>query len=202
MKKGIFVSASLALLLLSGCGEKEEMQSDVSNQASEVTQDVVQDVKSDEKKTETIDSDTQDKSVEDTKEVVKTIEGDDNSTQTIDADIKDSSTQTNEEVVKEVEQKSKDMQEDVEKLTSNQESGKELYEAKCKSCHGDQAQQKGLGKSEIIAGWDSAKIANSLKGYKSGDINQYGLGGTMKATVSTMNNEQIQKVSDYISTLK
>ncbi|MFP4486230.1 MAG: c-type cytochrome [Campylobacterales bacterium] len=202
MKKGIFISASLALLLLSGCGEKEEIQSDVSNKASEVTQEVVQDVKSDEKKTETIDSDTKNESAEVTKEAVEALEEDDNSTQSIDADIKDSSTQTNEEIVKEVEQESKDMQEDVEKLTSNQESGKELYEAKCQSCHGDQAQLRGLGKSEVIAGWDSAKIVNSLKGYKSGDINKYGLGATMKTTLSTMNDEQIQKVSDYISTLK
>ncbi len=54
--------------------------------------------------------------------------------------------------------------------------GAALFRSKCSSCHGLKAQNRALGKSEVIAKWDSKKIANALHGYKNGTF-----GGSMKA---------------------
>jgi len=55
--------------------------------------------------------------------------------------------------------------------------GAAIYKAKCFSCHGDKAAKAALNKSQIIAGWDEAKIIASLNGYKEG------VGGAMKAVM-------------------
>ena len=55
--------------------------------------------------------------------------------------------------------------------------GAALYQSKCFSCHGDKASKSALNKSQIIAGWDAAKIIASVNGYKNGE------GGPMKAVM-------------------
>ncbi len=79
--------------------------------------------------------------------------------------------------------------------------GKAVF-AKCQSCHGDKAQNKALGKSEVIAGWDAAKTEEALKGYKAGTRNKHGMGGLMKTQVSSLSDEDIKAVAAYISSLK
>lgn len=78
--------------------------------------------------------------------------------------------------------------------------GATLYK-KCAGCHGAAAEKSALNKSQIIQGWDAAKIAESLKGYKAGT---YGgpMKGLMKGQIATYSDADIQAVSDYISKLK
>ena len=78
--------------------------------------------------------------------------------------------------------------------------GAELFK-KCISCHGAKAEKSALNKSQIIAGWDAAKIEAALKGYKAGT---YGgpMKGLMKGQVGTYSDADIAAVAAYISTLK
>ncbi len=80
-------------------------------------------------------------------------------------------------------------------------NGEALYK-KCVSCHGAKAEKKALGKSEVIAGWDAAKVEEALKGYKAGTRNVHGMGGLMKGQVASYSDEDIKAVSEYISKLK
>ncbi len=78
--------------------------------------------------------------------------------------------------------------------------GAALYK-KCAGCHGAKAEKKALNKSQIIQGWDAAKIETALKGYKDGS---YGgaMKGLMKGQVASYDDAKIKSVSEYISTLK
>ena len=78
-------------------------------------------------------------------------------------------------------------------------SGRSIYTA-CSACHGQNAEKVALGKSKVMKGWDSAKIEDALNGYKNGT---YGgaMKGLMKGQVSNLSDEEIKKVSDYISKL-
>jgi cytochrome c553 len=72
---------------------------------------------------------------------------------------------------------------------------------KCAGCHGDKAQKKALNRSEVIAGWPKEKLIDAIKGYKDGT---YGgaMKGVMKGRVASLNDKDIEKVSQYISSLK
>jgi len=59
--------------------------------------------------------------------------------------------------------------------------------ASCAACHGQKAEKKALGKSQIIAGWDVAKTTAALNGYKDGSY-----GGAMKGVMKG----QSMKLSD------
>ncbi|MBW6488626.1 MAG: c-type cytochrome [Sulfurimonas sp.] len=82
---------------------------------------------------------------------------------------------------------------------STQKSGAVLYQA-CAGCHGADASKSALGKSQIIKGWDAAKIAASLHGYKAGTY-----GGAMKSLmvgqVTKLSDEDIKTLSEHISKL-
>ncbi len=77
--------------------------------------------------------------------------------------------------------------------------GAKLFTA-CSSCHGVKAEKKALGKSQVIAGWDSEKIVNALKGYKEG---AYGgaMKGIMKGQALKLNDAEMKALADYISKL-
>lgn len=76
-------------------------------------------------------------------------------------------------------------------------SGADLYKA-CASCHGQNAEKPALGKSQIIKGWDAAKIASALHGYKDGTY-----GGAMKNLMKPqsmkLSDADIKAVAEYIS---
>lgn len=77
--------------------------------------------------------------------------------------------------------------------------GKTVYKA-CSSCHGITAQNKALNKSQIIKGWESAKIISALNGYKDGSYGST-MKGVMKSQVSKLNEKEIKAVAEYISAL-
>jgi cytochrome c553 len=78
--------------------------------------------------------------------------------------------------------------------------GAALYK-KCAACHGAKAEKKALNKSQVIQGWDAAKIEAALKGYKDGS---YGgaMKGLMKGQVASYDDAKIKAVSEYIAGLK
>ncbi len=59
--------------------------------------------------------------------------------------------------------------------------------AACAGCHGASFEKAAMGKSQIVKGWDAAKIESSLKGYKDGSY-----GGAMKAVMAG----QVKALSD------
>lgn len=71
----------------------------------------------------------------------------------------------------------------------------------CATCHGAKAEKSALNKSQIIAGWDAAKITATLNGYKEGT---YGgpLKGTMTPQVKNLSADDIKALAGYISTIK
>lgn len=79
--------------------------------------------------------------------------------------------------------------------------GAALYK-KCIACHGAHAEKKALNKSEVIAGWDAAKIEESLHGYKAGTRNAHGMGALMKGQVASYSDADMKAVAEYITTLK
>ena len=81
--------------------------------------------------------------------------------------------------------------------------GKALFAQKCASCHGFKGEKKALGQSEVIAGWDAAKIKEALEGYKGKP--GYGdspMRGVMAGVAKGLNETQIKELAEYIATLK
>ena len=76
-------------------------------------------------------------------------------------------------------------------------NAKKLF-AKCAGCHGNKAQNKALGVSHVIAGWDAKKIEDALKGYKAGT---YGgsMKSIMKGQVFQLKDSDIKALAEYIS---
>ena len=78
--------------------------------------------------------------------------------------------------------------------------GAALYQSKCFSCHGAKAIKPALNKSQVIAGWDAAKIIASVNGYKNGE------GGPMKAIMkpiaSGLSADDLSAVAATIASFK
>ncbi|WP_456433103.1 c-type cytochrome [Nitratifractor sp.] len=81
------------------------------------------------------------------------------------------------------------------------EQGKALF-AKCAGCHGSDGKTPALGKSPAIAGQSKEDLVSKIEGYKAGTRNAYGMGNVMHAQVESYNEEQIEALSAYISSLK
>jgi len=79
--------------------------------------------------------------------------------------------------------------------------GLEVYK-KCIGCHGDKGELSALQKSVLIGGQESNLTIKQLTAYKNGELNQYGLGNIMKLQISTLSDEEINSVAEYIETLE
>lgn len=73
--------------------------------------------------------------------------------------------------------------------------------AACAGCHGADFSKPALGKSQIVKGWDAAKIEASLKGYKDGT---YGgpMKGVMAGQVKNLSEADIKDLSAQIAAIK
>ena len=80
-------------------------------------------------------------------------------------------------------------------------NGQELYK-KCTGCHGENGEVSALQQSAIITAQDSNLTIKELTAYKNGELNQYGLGNIMKLQLTTVSDEEISELADYISELK
>ena len=101
-----------------------------------------------------------------------------------------------EEKIQEIKQ---DIKEEPVKVVQTGKSGAEIFKA-CTACHGTNADKAALGRSKIIKGWSADKTLNALNGYKDGT---YGgaMKGLMKGQADFLNDEEMKKVSEYISKL-
>ncbi|MCJ7764382.1 MAG: c-type cytochrome [Thiovulaceae bacterium] len=79
-------------------------------------------------------------------------------------------------------------------------NGRALYVQKCASCHGISGEKVAFNQSKIIAGWDKERSMQALKGYQDGS---YGgsLKGIMKGQVESLNEKQMEAISESVSTL-
>ena len=78
--------------------------------------------------------------------------------------------------------------------------GAEIYKSKCFSCHGEKASKAALNKSQIIAGWDAAKIIASVTGYKNGEGGP--MKGVMKPIASGLSDDELKAVAATIASYK
>ena len=76
----------------------------------------------------------------------------------------------------------------------------EMIFSKCKSCHGNSAEKRALGTSQIIKGWEIAKIEKALRGYKEGTYGRE-MKNIMSAQAKALSDEEIKKVAVYIHSL-
>ena len=74
--------------------------------------------------------------------------------------------------------------------------------AACASCNGANFDKPALGKSEIVKGWDEAKIIASLNGYKAGTLNNHGMGAVMKGQVVKLSDADIADIAKQIAAIK
>ncbi len=73
---------------------------------------------------------------------------------------------------------------------------------KCVACHGISFEKSALGKSEIIAGWDTDKTYTALQTYQLGTRNTHGMGRLMSGQVGSYTDKELWSMAEYIATLK
>lgn len=78
--------------------------------------------------------------------------------------------------------------------------GAAIFE-RCAVCHGEHAEKKSLGVSEVIAGWKEDIIIERLKAYKLKNINKYGFGNMMTGQATKLSDKEMREVAHYISML-
>ena len=73
--------------------------------------------------------------------------------------------------------------------------------AACAGCHGADFSKAALGKSQVVKGWDAAKVEAALKGYKDGT---YGgpMKGVMAGQVKNLSDADIKDLSAQIAAIK
>ncbi len=186
----LLLSIATVSILFVGCTEntKEEVKATTNktiDNVAEVTQDVT-------------DSATKvvQKATEKTKDVVNKVT--ESTTPVIDevtTKVKDVA----EEVTTSVTKVTKDLQEKVHTATAPKIDGKALFKV-CGSCHGQNGEKKALNASKVIQGWSKEQVEVALKGYKSGT---YGgaMKGVMLGQVNSLDDDKIEALATYISTL-
>lgn len=102
-------------------------------------------------------------------------------------------------VTKIVTEKPKVQQSQTEPIAKVEINGETIF-SKCKSCHGNSAEKHALGTSQIIKGWEIAKIEKTLKGYKDGTYGRE-MKNIMSAQAKILSDEEIKKVAIYIHSL-
>lgn len=78
--------------------------------------------------------------------------------------------------------------------------GEVVYKSKCFSCHGEKAAKSALNKSQIIAGWDTQKIIQSILDYKEGKGGA--MKGVMKPISAGLSDDDIKAVATSIASYK
>lgn len=73
--------------------------------------------------------------------------------------------------------------------------------AACAGCHGADFGKSALGKSQVVKGWDAAKVETALKGYKAGT---YGgpMKGVMAGQVKNLTDADIADIAKQIAAIK
>ena len=81
-----------------------------------------------------------------------------------------------------------------------------VFFKKCIACHGAKAEKAYLNKVPVLTTVDPAERLELMKGYKAGTVEggkgKIGQGAIMKIQMSTLSEEDMAAVNEYISTLK
>ncbi len=213
MKKGLILSAVVATILFSGCDKAKdaanavkEKSAEVATQATEATKEVANNAVEATKEAATATAEAAkdtakaavEKTAEATKEVAtKAVEGAKEAAQKATEATKEAATATAQTAKETAEKATESAKAAVEAPKAD---GKALFTV-CAGCHGQKAEKKALGQSQVIGGWDAAKIENALKGYKAGT---YGgaMKGVMQGQAAKLDDAKIKALAEYISTLK
>ena len=188
MKKSIVLSlVAASMLLFSACGDDAKKGAEA---AKEATTSVVDKAKEATAKVVDATKETANKAAEATKEAA---------TKTTEA-VKETASKAA-EATKEVATATAEKAKEAVAGGADNAKGKALF-AKCAGCHGANGEKQALGKSEVIKGWDAAKVEEAINGYKAGTRNVHGMGGLMKGQVAALSDEDVKAVATYISTLK
>lgn len=189
MKKIIISIATVSLLFL-GCNDntKEEVK-ETTNKAIDNVAKVTENMT--EKATNVVE-----KVTEKTKEVVNDVS---EKTAPVVDEVTTKAKAVATEVTTSVVKVKEDIKEKIHTATAPTLDGKALFKV-CASCHGQNGEKKALNASQVIKGWDKAKVEIALHGYKNGT---YGaaMRGVMVGQVKNLDDAKISALASYISTL-
>ena len=80
-------------------------------------------------------------------------------------------------------------------------NSEELYK-NCAGCHGENGELSALGQAKVITGQESNLSIKQLTAYKNGELNQYGLGNIMQLQLSTLSEDNIKELANYIENMQ
>jgi len=83
---------------------------------------------------------------------------------------------------------------------NSSENSQKIYD-KCAGCHGVNGEKFALGKSKVIGGENKEALLYQLQEYKTGGLDQYGMGQLMKGQVVGLTDSELESVSEYVSKL-
>lgn len=82
-------------------------------------------------------------------------------------------------------------------------SGESIYQTKCASCHGKNAEKKALGHSNIIKGMPVDQFVTLTKAFATGEKEAMPIAKIVKKQfIDTYSAEEIQSVAEYVHNLK
>lgn len=82
-------------------------------------------------------------------------------------------------------------------------SGESIYQAKCASCHGKNAEKKALGHSNVIKGMDTEKFITLTKAFATGEKKGMPIAKVVKKQfIDTYSEAEIKEVAKYVNSLK
>lgn len=219
--KRVLISSALAIAVLTGCGEDKKADSNVVEQETKTVEQKVEEVKVE----QTAEQKFVDQVKESTGKIAESMkEAGSEVASKIAEESKDLAStgseavksvsekvvETTKELTQEATQKAGEAKDKIEQSLNSivetktaeakAESGvdaKAIY-LKCAGCHGSNGEKAALGKSQVIKGWDAAKVKEALDGYKAGT---YGgvMKGVMKSQVANLSEEEITALSEYIA---
>ena len=202
----IILSAALIFLLL-GCSDDattNTAKKEISKQANETADVVVQSTEAILQKAKEATTVVTEQVKEVSKETVKKVKA---ASQDIAQQLSEttrkvaqSSVEIVEKVAKSTAEVAKDLEVKAQEVTAPTKpalDGAKLF-AGCAGCHGSHGERQAMGKSQVIKGWDSAKVSTALHGYKEGS---YGgpMKGIMKGQVAKLGDDEITAIGDYLS---
>ena len=82
-------------------------------------------------------------------------------------------------------------------------SAESIYQTKCASCHGKNAEKKALGHSKVIQGMDVDEFVKLTKAFASGEKEAMPIAKIVKKQfIDRYSDEEIREVAEYVHNLK
>ena len=82
-------------------------------------------------------------------------------------------------------------------------SGESIYQTKCASCHGKNAEKKALGQSNVIKGMPVEEFIKLTKAFASGEKKAMPIAKIVKKQfIDTYSDEEIKEVATYVNQLQ